>query len=426
MVRLSFFVAAPPRVSLSVPPSDSVNFRAIWPLQAAAACVLLAGALHFTLTPAYAQITGFTKAELGMVGSAYYVGFLAGSLLNPIVFRASGHRLLFTIYALLIAACVALQPILPGVVAWIVLRGLVGFLAAGLFAVIESWLNAIASNSNRGRTLSVYSMGNQTALAAGQYLFAAFPVESGVGFYVSAALLLLSALPMAAMKGHPPAAPSQIRVRIGALSRASPVAFAGFITNGFATSPFWVLGPVFAADAGFNQFWIGVFMSLPIFGSLAVQWPVARLSDKMDRRRIILPVALGAAIAAAVVAVSSSWGAAWAVYAGIVCFGATAMLINMLCTAHMNDRVAPEDLTEAAGASFVVYGAASAIGPISASVVMSVLGSAGLFWHAAAVLLLFGIFVATRIAVRAPVGGDGGLDTPPSVASRHLPPKGEG
>ena len=366
--------------------------------------MLLAGALHFTLTPAYAQMAGFTKAELGMVGSAYYVGFLGGSLLNPIVFRAAGHRTLFTIYAVLIAVSVGLQPLMPGVVAWIVLRALVGFLASGVFAAVESWLNAIATNTNRGRTLSAYSMGNQSALAAGQYLFALVPVAGGVGFYVAAALLLLSIAPMAAMKGHPPAAPSQMRVRLAALTRSSPVAFAGFITNGFATSPFWVLGPVFARDAGFNQFWIGVFMSLPIFGSLAVQWPVARMSDRMDRRIIILPVALGAATAAAFVAAASTWGAAWMVYAGIVCFGATAMLINMLCTAHMNDRVAPQDLTEAAGASFVVYGAASAIGPISASVAMSVLGSAGLFWHAAAVLLLFGIFVATRIAVRAPVG----------------------
>lgn len=364
--------------------------------------MLLAGGLHFTLTPAHGQFLGFAKAELGMIGSAYYVGFLVGSLLNPFVFRVLGHRALLPVYAVTIAACVATQAMADGVMAWIALRGLTGFLAAGVFAALESWLNAIAVNANRGRTLSAYSMTNQAALAAGQYVFTLAPAESGVGFYVSAAILVMIAAPYAMMKGPPPPAPAKRSIRLGALGRASPVAFAGFVTNGLATAPFWTLGPVFAQGAGMDQFWVGVFMSLPIFGSLALQWPVARLSDGMDRRKVILVVAFGAATASALVAAASAWGAGWTIYAGIVLFGATAMLVNMLSSAHMNDRVAAEDLTEAAGASFVAYAVAAAIGPLSASALMTAMGPAGLFWHAAAILAAFGLFTATRIMARAP------------------------
>ncbi|BCW90389.1 putative MFS-type transporter YcaD [Alphaproteobacteria bacterium SO-S41] len=293
-----------------------------------------------------------------------------------------------------------MQPVLDNVAAWMVLRGLVGFLASGLFAAIESWLNAIASNANRGRTLSIYSITNQSALACGQFLFTLSPAASGTGFYLSAAILLLTMAPFAAMRGPPPAPPAQNRIRVAALAKGSPVAFAGYIANGMATAPFWVLGPVFARDSGFDQAKIALFMALPIIGSLVLQWPVARLSDGMDRRQVILPIALGAALAAAAVAFAATLGAAWAVLIGIVMFGATAFLINMLSSAHMNDRVDPADLTEAAGASFLVYGAASALGPITASIAMQYLGPAGLFWHAGAVLALLGVFTATRIAVR--------------------------
>lgn len=388
----------------AVPPPAKVDFARIWPIQAGAATLLLAGALHFTLTPAYAQAAGFTPGQLGLIGSAYYVGFLMGSLLNPLVFRALGHRRLFAVYAVVIAAAVALQPMWPGPVQWFLLRAIVGFLAAGMFAALESWLNAVASNANRGRTLSAYSMSNQIALAGGQYLFTLTPVEGGTGFFISAAILLLTIVPFSAMKGSPPPAPAQRRIRIAALSRASPVAFAGFVTNGMATAPFWVLGPVFARDNGFDQTAVALFMSLPVIGSFCAQWPVARLSDGMDRRLVILPVAALAACAAIGVALVDGW----AIYALAVTFGGTAFLINMLATAHMNDRVPPEDMTEAAGASFLAYGAASVIGPLTASAAMAWLGPAGLFWHAALILGGFALFTLTRLLMREPLrAGDG-------------------
>lgn len=383
-----------------MPASAKVEFARIWPIQGGAATLLLAGALHFTLTPAYAQAAGFSPAQLGLIGSAYYVGFLMGSLLNPLAFRALGHRRLFVVYAVAISAAVALQPLLPGAVQWFILRALVGFLAAGMFAALESWLNAVATNANRGRTLSAYSMSNQVALAGGQYLFTLTPVEGGAGFYISAAILLLTMAPFSAMRGDPPPAPAQRRIRVAALSRASPVAFAGFLTNGLATAPFWVLGPVFARDNGFGQAAVALFMSLPVLGSFVAQWPIARLSDGMDRRLVILPVASLASLAAIGVALASGHGAGWPIYTLAVAFGGTAFLLNMLSSAHMNDRVRNEDMTEAAGASFLVYGIGSVVGPLTASAAMSWLGPAGLFWHAALILGLFAAFTFTRLLIR--------------------------
>ncbi len=391
-----------------MPAPAKVDFARIWPIQAGAATLLLAGALHFTLTPAYAQAAGFSPAQLGMIGSAYYVGFLMGSLLNPLAFRTLGHRRLFAVYALVIAATVAAQPLWPGPAQWFILRAIVGFLAAGMFAALESWLNAVASNANRGRTLSAYSMSNQLALAGGQYLFTLTPVEGGTGFFISAAILAATIVPFSAMRGHPPPPPTERRIRVAALSRASPVAFAGFVTNGMATAPFWVLGPVFARDSGFDQAAVALFMSLPVFGSFAAQWPIARLSDGMDRRLVILPVATLAALAACGVALASGHGPGWPIFTLAVCFGGSAFLINMLASAHMNDRVPHKDLTEAAGASFLAYGAASVIGPLTASAAMAWLGPAGLFWHAGLVLSAFALFTLTRILIREPAdAGEG-------------------
>ncbi len=382
--------------------SPKVDFARIWPLQAAAATLLLGGALHFTLTPAYAQQAGFSPSEIGMIGSAYYVGFVGGSLINPLVFRALGHRRLFLLYALLVAAAVASQKLMPAVIAWCVLRAIVGYLAAGLFAALESWLHAIATNDNRARTLSAYSITNQVALASGQFLFTLTPVASGLGFFISGAILMATTLPLSMMRGPAPAAPASARVRIAKLAKGSPVAFAGFLANGFATAPFWVLGPAFARDSGFDQNAIALFMALPIIGSLLSQWPIARASDRMDRRFVILPVALLAGLAAFAVALLSMSGSSLGMLIAVAAFGANAFVVGMLNSAHMNDRVPREDLTEAAGASFVVYGVSSMIGPLTASWAMQHIGPAGLFWHAGVIFMAFAAFTLTRLLVRAP------------------------
>jgi MFS family permease len=369
-------------------------------LMAAAALMLLAGGLHFTLTPAYGRSAGMDAHALGLIGSSFYAGFFASSLLNPLLFRALGHRRLFFASAGLVAAALLGQSLIVGILPWMALRFAVGFLVAGMFAALESWLNATASNANRGQTLSVYTVSNQAALVLSQFLFAALPDASLLGFQVAAAVFAMAALPMAAMRGAPPAPPASRRLQFGALYRASPVAFVAFAANGLMIAPFWVLGPAFAADKGLDHAMVGVFMSLPLLGSLVSQWPVARLSDRMDRRKVLWPVAILAGLAALGVAYAPVMGGEPAMFVFAVLFGATAFCVGTLAVAHLNDRLTPAQLTEAAGASAFVYAATSVIGPTIAATLMDVAGPEGLFLHAAMVLGALGLFVGYRMRKR--------------------------
>ncbi len=381
--------------------SAAIPVRRIAPLLACGFVLLSAGGLHFTLTPTQGQRLGFGEFQLGVIGAAYYAGFLAGSIANPTLFRLLGHRALFIGSAAILCASVAGQAILSGVAAWTALRFAIGWLAAGMFAAIESWLHALATNENRGRTLSLYVMSNQGALALSQLLFTLTPTGDLSGFLWSAGIAACTVLPMLAMRGAAPPRPAKARTKLSALYRASPVAFVGFAANGVATSPIWVLGPAFAADHGLGHEAIGLFMSLPIFGLLLSQWPIARLSDRMDRRLVIGPVAAAGAGAAALVAASPWIGGAWAMFAGAFLFGATAWTVGMLCGSHLNDRVKPEEMTDAAGASFLVYGAFSVIGPLTASALVRLMGSEALYVQSAAVLAAFAAFVVYRMSARA-------------------------
>jgi len=379
---------------------DPIAFRRLWPLMSAAGLMLLAGGLHFTLTPAYGRHAGFSAADLGHIGSSFYAGFLAASLLNPVLFRALGHRRLFFLFAALVAATVFGQSQFVGVLPWMALRFAIGFLVAGMFAALESWLNAIATNSNRGATLSAYTVSNQGALILSQYLFAALPDASLIGFMASAGILCLTLLPMGAMQGAPPPPPARASLQFGVLYRASPVAFIAFAANGLMIAPYWVLGPAFAAEKGLDHAMVGVFMSLPLIGSFAGQWPIAKLSDRMDRRKVLWPVAILAALAALGTGYGPALGGEWIMYPCAVLFGMTAFTVGTLAVAHLNDRLKPEQLTEAAGASAFVYSCASVIGPTIAALLMQALGPQGLFLHAALVLGALGAFVAYRTGAR--------------------------
>ncbi|MFK8250714.1 MFS transporter [Ancylobacter terrae] len=344
---------------------------------------LVAGAgLQGTLLPLRGAAEGFGAVSLGVMGSFYYLGFVLGCLIVPRLVRRAGHTRAFA--ALTAAAVVAMlaHPLLIHPVPWYVLRGITGFCFAGLYLVIESWLNDRATNQTRGLVMSAYVMVDYVALTAGQLLVTTFPIRGFELFLVATMLFALSTLPVTMTRTGQPAPIEAARVRPLRLLKAAPVAMVGCFVIGLTNGSLWSLGPVFGVGRGLGENGAATLMSVIVVAAALAQWPIGRFSDRMDRRRILAVLMVGAVIAGLTLGLLQA-GMTGLLLVGFL-FGALALPAYSLAAAHAYDRTAPHEAVETAAGVLLVYGLGSIIGPSVASIGMAKVGPGALFLFTAA------------------------------------------
>lgn len=369
-------------------------------LLASVALLLMGNGLQGTLLPLRAQLEAFGALQIGWLGSAYFAGFAFGSLIAPRFVRRVGHIRAFTALAAIASATVLGHALAIRPDVWLPLRALTGFCLAGLYVVMESWLNAQATNATRGAILSVYTTVNLTVITLGQLLVAVLEPQTFVPFAVAAMLIALAGVPLALTTSKAPAAPEKIGVDPRWLYRISPVGLVGCFAVGLANGPFWTLAPAFGVANGLDSGGVGLFMALVVLGGAVGQWPAGRLSDRLDRRFVILGVCLLAAAAGAALVAAALRRPELLPYAAVA-FGACAIPMYALCVAHANDFVQPGEFVQASAGLLLASALGSALGPLMASVVMERAGSASLFAFTAGVHLLLAGFVLYRTRRRA-------------------------
>ncbi len=207
-------------------------------------------ALLGVTTPLRARLDGFPDLTIGLLGSAYFSGMLAGTLVAPAIIRRAGHIRAFAAFVSLAVVSVVLMPVIPSPMAWLIFRALLGFVLAGLYAVIEAWINAKATNADRGALYALYQIANFSASATGQMALQPLGPGGFSPFAVAAALLALAIVPMAMTSVDPPAQPRSVRPRLLWLIRAAPVSCFAVLAAGAANGASFALGPVFAVDIG--------------------------------------------------------------------------------------------------------------------------------------------------------------------------------
>jgi MFS family permease len=369
------------------------------PLLAAAAILLAGNGLQGTLITLRAGQEGFDASLIGLMGTGYYGGFLLSCLFTTRLIRAVGHIRVFSGLAA-IAASVSLTMVLwieP--LSWIVLRFLAGYCFAGLFMVIDSWLNAAVSNEARARTLSVYRLLDLAAVTGSQFLLPVFGADGFEIFAVMAILTTLSLVPVSLMDRSSPALPEESRFSIKAVWDISPLACIGCITIGLTNSTFRLMGPLYASEIGFDTAGIATFMSAGIIGGAVLQLPLGWLSDRLDRRWVLLIATLGAA--------GSGFLLSWAggsshvmALTGIFLFGAFALPLYSLSAAHANDRAKPgQFVLIAAGLSFF-FSIGAMAGPPIAAQVLKLFGADFFFTYTSLVHLAFVGATFWRMAAR--------------------------
>jgi MFS family permease len=354
--------------------------------------------MQLTLIPLRAEALGWSKFEIGAVGSAYYVGYVFGCFAAPYLIRRSGHIRAFTVLAALVTAAMLAHALWVAFVPWLVFRLVLGGGLAGLYMILESWVNDRASNANRGFVMSAYIMVNYAALAIGQFMVTlAAPTEFTL-FAVAAMALSISAIPLALTSQKQPAAVATVRFRPLALYRSSPVGLIGASMAGVATGAFWSLGAVAAVGVGLSARDAAIFMGIFTATGALAQWPIGRVSDRVDRRLVLIAILSGAAIVGLLLAFLPESGWLWFVLAA--CLGAAMAPTYSVAAAHAYDHAEPGTIVETAEGLFVASASGSIIGPLIAAVVMQRFGPSTLFLFNALVHASLAVYILLRVRAR--------------------------
>lgn len=386
------------------------------------AILLTGNGLQSTLIPIRANNEAFGAIEIGVLGASYFVGFTLGCLFGPALIGISGHIRAYLAMVSLSSVIALGHPLLIDPWFWWILRLMTGFCFAVLYIVIESWLNEQSTNATRGTVFSIYTAINLTMISVGQLLIASADPNTYVLFSICSIIVSLAAIPLAFTRAvSPPPVPS-IWPRPGKLLAVSPVGFAGCVAVGLANGAFWSLGAVFAQDAGYSTFGIGLFMTAAVVGGALAQWPLGAISDRMDRRRVIVLAAGIAATAAFILSASATLS--WViVFAAAAVFGAGAFPVYALCVAHSNDHAEDNEFVELSSGLLLVFGVSAAIGPLIASVLRSQAGGTMLFAFNSVVFTTLVVFVLFRMTQRsAPTADERGEFRDSLIATETLVP----
>ncbi|TVQ40222.1 MAG: MFS transporter [Wenzhouxiangella sp.] len=365
-----------------------------------AAILFLGGGLNGVLIPVRAALESYSTLQIGLLGTAAAVGTIIGCILTPGLIAQVGHIRAFAV----LAAGAAVVALLHGLVVdpwfWVALRIPTGLCFAGLATVIESWLNASAGNRARGRVMATYMIIQLSMQTAGQLLLMSADPATLTLFAVVALAITASLIPVGLTRAITPGPVANVRLRLGRLYHASPSGVAGALAVGLVNGAFWALAPLYASDQGLATAEIALFMSAAVIGGALLQYPLGRLSDRIDRRHVILGTATAtglAALALALLAGRFAAGPLW--FAGML--GGFMFALYPLSVAHVNDHVAEGRFVEASSGLLLLQGTGAVAGPILGALVMGIVGSVGLFFYIAVINLLLLAFVSSRLQ-RAP------------------------
>lgn len=360
-----------------------------------AVLLLVGSGLLGTLLALRGDEAGFGSITLGLVMSAYFVGFFIGTLWAPGLIERIGHIRAFSMFASAASIIAIIHGLWINPWAWALGRVLTGICLVGLYTVIESWLNTQASVEQRGRLFALYMVLNLLALAGGQALILYQAAETLVLFALVSILFSAALVPVTLTRTRQPDPVPAPRLGLSVLYRSAPIGVMGAFVSGLVLGAFWGMGPVLAQQVGYAAGGVAALMSLTILGGAALQWPLGYWSDHEDRRRVIALISLVTAGVTAIAIFAAHPGPA--LLGAMMVFGAGAFSLYSISVAHLIDFVPREAILEASSGLLLVYGVGAALGPAAAGLFMEAAGPAALLGFFSWPCLLLGVFAIYRI-----------------------------
>jgi len=330
-------------------------FSGVWALLIGIVLIMLGNGMHFTLIGLRGGIEGFNATELAIVTSGYFLGFLSGARLTPVLIRRVGHVRVFAALGSFMSAGLIAFTLLAEPWAWTVLRVLIGFCMSGIYVSAESWLNNAATNETRGKVLSAYMIAQTLGIIGAQGLLTLGDAGTSVLFIGASILVSISFAPILLSVTPVPAAEVTRPMSLRNLFSSSPLGTVGIFLLGGVYATQSGMGAVFGTQIGMTASQIALFVAMLFAGALLLQYPIGWLSDQMDRRKLIFGAAtLGAASCAAGWAMG---GGLWPLMAAAFFAGGVTTPLYALFLAYTND---------ASGGLVFTFGLGAILGPLVA------------------------------------------------------------
>ena len=375
----------------------------VYSLLLAIGILLLGSGLLGTLVGLRASIESFSNTIIGIIMSAFFVGYVIGAYICPRLVRDVGHIRAFSVLAAIVAVAMIIHGLIIDPYVWWILRIISGICVVGLYMIVESWLNSlIKTHPKRGRIFSIYMMTTLVALGAGQYLLLIYGAVQLASFALGAIFFILSLIPIAVTRLPQPSQVAIPKMMLSKLLKQAPLGTIGAFASGTVSGAFWGMGALYAKGLGFDDTWIAIFLSSVIAGGVLLQYPIGHRSDTHDRRLVLVVVAIIAAVIACVTYFVPPDNRL-IFFTLVVLYGGFSFSIYSLSVAHTQDQIEIENVMDATRTLLLFNGVGAAIGPILAGIVMQLAGSAALMLFFGLILGLLGIFAVYRLNVAEPI-----------------------
>lgn len=371
-----------------------------WALLLGMGLLMIGNGLQGTLLGVRGEIEGFSTLQMSFVMSAYFVGFLGGSKLAPEMIRRVGHVRVFAALASFISAVMILYPIFTDPIAWSLGRVVIVFSFSGVYVTAESWLNNAADNQNRGKALSMYMIVQMAGIVIAQALMLLGDPAGFDTFVLASVLISISFAPILLSISPTPAFDTTKPMSLRKLMETSPLGCVGMFLMGGVFAAQFGMSAVYGARVGLSVPEISGFVATFYVGAVVLQYPLGWLSDRMDRRVLILLVAAGGGAGALVGMMLGGFYALLLVSAFLV-GGMTNPLYSLLI-AYTNDYLEHDDMAAASGGLIFINGLGAIAGPLITGWLMAdgVLGPAGFFVLMAALLFSLAAYGLYRMTQR--------------------------
>lgn len=375
-----------------------VLFR-VWPLLLGILLIMLGNGMHFTLIGLRGGIEGFSAAELAIVTSSYFVGFLSGARFSPLLIRRVGHVRVFAALGSFMSAGLIAFPLVTEPWAWTILRLLIGFCMSGIYVTAESWLNDAATNETRGKVLSAYMIAQTLGIIGAQGLLTLGDAATSVLFIGASILVSVSFAPILLSASQVPTIEVAQPMSLRQLYSGSPLGTVGIFLLGSAYATQAGMGAVFGSQIGLTASNIALFVAMLFAGALLMQYPIGWLSDRMDRRKLIL----GAA-AIGTVSCLLGWvtgGHLWFLMISAFFAGGVTTPLYALFLAYTNDHLSTEEMPAASGGLVFTFGLGAITGPLITGWAMQTLGPFAFWPVLGATFLAIALYALYRMTQRA-------------------------
>ncbi len=342
---------------------------------------------------------GFSRAQVGLLGSAHFLGFFIGCWWAPRLIGEIGHSRAFAAFAACGAIGMIAHPIWMEPYPWAMMRVMTGLCIAGCYTVVEAWFNADVTNATRGRMLGIYRLVDLSFSMLAQLMIGFLEPATYLSYNLLAIICCACLFPLTLTQAKQPSLSETPRLRPLKAFKLSPLGVVGVVVAGVTTASFRMVGPIYGQEVGLAAEQIGYFLAAFVLGGALAQLPAGWAADRFDRRWVLIVFSLLAILSCAFTVFYGTLSQ-WHVFLSALFFGAASFPVFSVASAHANDFAEKGFLVELSASLLFWYGIGAIASPLISSLLIERFGPAALFAFISVAHVLLAVVGFARMVSR--------------------------